>query len=164
MSNGEDKPLADARPVDQAEHQEVLLAHYEHTGPLPDQRWFEAVEQLYPGATGKLLDDFVADREHARAMESERVALDRQNLDGFVTYQLRQQRWVGVIATLIVIGSIALIVAGLPVAGLALIVAELASLVAVFFGRRLGRETAPPTETDGDANAHASDAKQTEFR
>lgn len=139
---------ADARPVDQPQRPEVLLARYEHTGPLPDQHWFKAVEQLHPGATGKLLDDFVADREHARAMESEKVALDRQNLDGFVTYQLRQQIWVGVIATLIIAGSIALIFAGLPVAGLALIIVELVSLVAVFFGRR--SRTSPPNDADED--------------
>jgi hypothetical protein len=149
---GEDKPV-DARPIDQAKRQEIVLAQYEHTGPLPDQHWFKAVEQLHPGATGKLLDDFVSDREHARTMESEKVALDRRNLDGFVTYQLRQQRWVGVIATLIVAGSIALILAGFPVAGLALIIAELASLVAVFFGRKIGRATSPPTEAEDDTDA-----------
>jgi hypothetical protein len=158
--DGKDKP-GDAEPIDQAERREVLLAHYEHTGPLPDQHWFRAVEQLHPGATGKLLDDFVADREHARTMESEKVALDRRNLDGFVMYQLRQQRWVGAIATLIVAGSIALIVAGLPVAGLALIIAELVSLVAVFLGRRLGGGTSPPSRTDEDAGADIDDARPT---
>lgn len=66
------------------------------------------------------------------------------------------------IATLIVAGSIALIVAGLPVAGLALIIVELTSLVAVFFGRRIGGGASRATEGGEDADAGETEPASTD--
>jgi hypothetical protein len=36
----------------------------EHSGPLPDEQWFQAVEPLHRGATEMLLTDYRNQREH----------------------------------------------------------------------------------------------------
>lgn len=130
--------LADLDLTSGTARQEIAVTQHEHAGPLPDAHWFEAIERLHPGATEKLLDDYVADREHARTMERQQLELDAKNLSSFIGYQNRRLAIVGAMAVLIVAASIVLIAVGKPVYGLALIVAELAALVAVFIGARSG--------------------------
>jgi len=118
------------------------MSQYEHSGPLPDEHWFQAVEPLHPGATEMLLTDYRDQREHAREMEKRSSDLDDKNLSGFIRYQMTRLWIAGGLATLLAVAGIVLIAVGLPIVGLIFLVAEIAGLVAVFFGvrRRVGRQ------------------------
>src|ERR1700733_1259104 len=107
----------------------VNITQYAHSGPLPDQSWFQAVEQLHSGATELMLNDYRVQREHERDMEVRSFELDRESFRAFARYQTLQLVAVALIAVLIASGGIVLVAAGKSVAGLAVLVGEIAALV-----------------------------------
>lgn len=128
----------------------MVLSQYEHSGPLPDEHWFQTVEQLHPGATEMLLTDYRDQREHSRDMEKRSLALDDKTLSGFIRYQMNRLWIAGSLAGLVAVAGIVLIAVGLPIVGLIFLVAEIAALVAAFFGMR--RSSDPPSEDAGSAD------------
>jgi uncharacterized membrane protein len=128
---------------------QVTVTQYEHSGPLPDQAWFQAVERIHPGTTELILSDYQAQREHERRIEQQSLALDRESFGAFARYQTLQLVFVALIATLIAAGGIILVATGTSVGGLAVLVGEIAALVLAFFGR--GRTRSQPNdETQSD--------------
>jgi len=83
-----------------------------------------------------LLTDYRDQREHAREMEKRSLELDDRNLSGFLRYQMTQLWIAGGLAALVAVAGIVLIAVGLPIVGLIFLVAEIAGLVAAFFGVR----------------------------
>jgi hypothetical protein len=59
----------------------------EHKGPLPSEDWLTTVEQLEPGTTRRLVDDFVAGREHERAIQARAIEIDKENFGRFARYR-----------------------------------------------------------------------------
>jgi len=86
-------------------------------------------------------------------MERDQSARDERDMNAFVTYQFVRLGLVGLIAILVLAASIVLIAVGREVYGLGLILAQLAGLVAVFFGNRDRRSPPPSDEAEGDADA-----------
>jgi hypothetical protein len=128
---------------------QVTVTQYEHSGPLPDQAWFLAVERIHPGATELILSDYREQREHERQIEQQSLALDRESFGAFARYQTLQLVFVALIAALIAAGGIVLVATGRSVGGLAVLVGEIAALVLAFFGRgRTG--SGPKDETQSD--------------
>jgi hypothetical protein len=78
-----------------------------------------------------LLADYREQRDHAREMERESLQFDRENLSGFISYQKERLRIAGGLAALLVVAGIVFVAAGLPLVGLAILVAEIAALAAV---------------------------------
>lgn len=134
----EPEPAQAARrlPPRPRQTEQIVLSKYEHSGPLPDEHWFQAVEQLHTGATEMLLTDYRDERQHVREMEKRSLSLDERNLNGFIRYQMARLWIAGSLAALLAVAGIVLIAVGLPIAGLIFLVAEIAGLTAVFFGVR----------------------------
>lgn len=129
---------------------EVVISQSQYAGPLPHEQWFEAVERVHQGATELILQDYRDQREHERHMEEESLAFDRESFRAFARYQTFRLVIVGVLATLLTCGGIVLAVAGEPLWGLAVLVAEIAGLVLAFYGVRNrtqgGEEESPAPE------------------
>lgn len=118
----------------------------EHEGPLPSEKWLATVEQLEPGTTRRLVDDFVVGREHERAIQARAVEIDRENFNRFARYQNLQLAAAWSTVVIIAGGGITLIATGYPISGLVALVAELAVLAGVFVGRQKA-ETSRPHES-----------------
>jgi|tagenome__1003787_1003787.scaffolds.fasta_scaffold20781011_1 hypothetical protein len=138
--------ITDAAPEPQFR---LVVNQYEHSGPLPDQAWFQAVEPLYRGATEMILSDYRDQRDHERDMQKRSLDFDRENLRAFARYQTTRLVIAGGVALLIVTAAIVLIAVGKPVAGFAVVIAEVAGLVLAFFGTR-------HTEDRGDEPADSN--------
>ena len=109
----------------------------EHQGPLPSKEWLSTVEQLAPGTTKELVSDYVAQRAHQRAIQTEAVQIDRESFKSFSAYQNRQLLAAWTLVALIAAGGIVLIALGASIAGLVALVTELAILAGVFVGRQV---------------------------
>lgn len=112
---------------------------------MPSQRWLEATETLYPGATKIILSDYQEERVHQRNMQVKSFQLDQENLKYFVSYQRLRLLIVGGLAAFVAVAGVALIFADKPVSGFVLLAGEIAAIVAAFFGRRRSAGT-----VDGD--------------
>jgi hypothetical protein len=126
----------------------------EHQGPLPSEQWLTTVEQLEPGTTRRLVDDFVAGREHERTIQARAVEIDRENFNRFAQYQTLQlvAAWSTVI--IIAAGGITLIATGHAIGGLVALVTELAILAGVFVGRQM-IQSRQPREAKADTREGA---------
>jgi uncharacterized membrane protein len=109
----------------------------QHRGPIPSEQWLTTVEQLEPGTTRRMVDDFINEREHQRTMQSQALEIDRENFRSFQRYQHWQLFAAWSIVILIAIGGIVLIALGQSIAGLIALVSELAVLAGVFLGRQV---------------------------
>lgn len=109
----------------------------EHRGPLPSEQWLTTVEQLEPGTTRRLVDDFVAGREHERTIQTRAVEIDRENFNRFARYQTYQLVAAWSTVVIIAAGGITLIATGHAIGGLVALVTELAILAGVFVGRQM---------------------------
>lgn len=116
---------------------EAVQVLMQHRGPMPSEQWLTAVEELEPGTTRRLVDDFIAERKHQREMQSEALGIDRENLASFAHQQHRQLTAAWSIVALIALGGILLIALGYSVVGLIALVSELAVLAGVFLIRQL---------------------------
>ena len=115
---------------------------------MPSKEWLTAVEKLAPGTSQQLLDDYVAERVHQRAIQTRAVEIDRENFKGFARYQNRQLLAAWSTVTLIGAGGIVLIALGHSIAGLVALVVELAVLAGVFVGRQLIESKSVPTQQE----------------
>lgn len=115
---------------------EIVVEEFRHTGPLPAQQWFQAIEPLCPGGTELILTDYRSQRQHEREMEQASLELDRESLRAFAGYQTMRLAIAGAIALLAAAAAIVLVAVGRPVTGFALVIAEIAALVLAFFGSR----------------------------
>lgn len=123
--------------VEVSSEAEFIAAAFEtHSGPMPSQRWLEGAEKLHVGATKILLDDFQQERAHQREMQAQSLQLDKENLREFASYQRLRLLIVGGLAGFLAIAGVALIFAGKPISGFALLAGEIAAVVAAFFGRK----------------------------
>lgn len=128
-----------------------------HRGPLPSEQWLTTVEALHPGTTGKLVDDFLAERQHQREMQTEALSIDRENFRLFAGYQKLQLLAALVVVVLIAAGGITLVAMGDSVKGFATLIAELAILAGVFLGRQILESRhqaslpAPPPEVESES-------------
>jgi hypothetical protein len=96
-----------------------------------------------------MLKDYRVQREHERDMEVRSFELDTESFRAFARYQTLQLVAVAVIAVLIASGGIVLAAAGKPVAGLAVLVGEIAALVLAFYGRQArGSDNEEPRSDD----------------
>lgn len=129
----------------------------EHSGPLPSEQWLKTVEQLEPGTTRRLVDDFVAGREHERAIQARAVEIDRENFNRFARYQTHQliAAWSTVVT--IAAGGITLIATGHAIGGLVALVTELAILAGVFVGRQMIESRQPRGAKASDRDASSGD-------
>lgn len=111
----------------------VFAAQYKaHSGPLPDQDWFAGMEAIHPGATEIILRDFTEERQHQRRMQERAFGLDTQVFSEFSRYQ-KARLWIaGGLALFIAAGGLALVLLDKAVYGFILLIAEIASLAAVF--------------------------------
>jgi uncharacterized membrane protein len=121
----------------------------EHQGPLPSEQWLTTVEQLEPGTTRRLVDDFVAGREHERTIQARAVEIDRENFNRFARYQTLQLVAAWSTVVIIAAGGITLIATGHAIGGLVALVTELAILAGVFVGRQV-IQSRQPRETKAD--------------
>ena len=145
------RPEARRLPPDERAYKDVVFTEYEHSGPLPAEHWLEAVEALHAGSTQLILEDYRDQREHVRAMERKALEIDHEDLRLFARYQTVRLVMVGLLAAVIALGGIVLIAAGKDIAGLVVLVVEIAGLVAAFYGRdriekRAAAEDAAPDE------------------
>ena len=115
----------------------------ERVSPLPPERWLDVAEQHAPGVTRELVDDFLAQRRHARAIERRAIKQDEHAFGRFADYQTLQLACAASIALVIAFGGIALALAGKSLYGFAVLVAEVAGLVLAFlYGRTRGTRPA----------------------
>lgn len=68
-SEGTQQQVTETRLASSSAPRGVIVTRYEHSGPLPDQSWFQAVEQIHAGATELILTDYREQRAHEREME-----------------------------------------------------------------------------------------------
>jgi uncharacterized membrane protein len=104
--------------------------------PFPSEAWLLTAEELHPGTTAALVNDFVHERKHARAMDRRSARLDERSFDKFTSYQSAQLSWAGSIAGLVASGGIALAFTDHSTAGLAVLLGEITALVGVFLSSR----------------------------
>ena len=97
---------------------------------LPDPDDVAKFEDLFPGATKVIFDQYQKQGDHRRSIE-------RKVVDGNVT----QQKWAPIYGSIIVLAALGagvfLITEGYDVSGLAAIITALAAPVAVFLGGRV---------------------------
>lgn len=120
--------------------------------PFPDESWLTTAEKFHPGTTGMLLEDFIAERKHSRAVDRRAARLDEKSFEKFAEYQNTQLALAGLIALIIAVGGIILALTDHSTAGLAVLVAETTGLVAALLvagRRRPGAEIEKPS--DGSA-------------
>ena len=122
--------------ADEQSEAELVAAWEAHSGPLPNARWFEALEQIQPGVTEAIVRDYTEEREHQRRMQAEALRIDEQSLGQFSRYQFARLLIAGGIAAFLAIAGVALIFFHEPIAGFILLVAEITGLVLAFLGRR----------------------------
>lgn len=119
-----------------------IESSYEHSGPLPSQHWLRDVEQLRPGATDLILQEYEEQQRHRRSMEVEVLDFDRRSLQAFTNYQLLQLGIAGLLATLLAAAGLALILLDKPITGFILLIGEIGALVLAFYGRQASDDPA----------------------
>lgn len=134
--------VVDGQEVEQdARTAEVVAAirAYSHEGPLPDYQWFRGVEDLAPGSTAKIIDDFTKEREHQREMQKDSVEIDRESLNAFTKFQMRRIHLAAFIAVVFYAGGFVLILDDKSTQGLFLLIFWTAVLVlAALYGKWKG--------------------------
>ncbi len=128
----------------------ILVAMEHTTGPLPSKDWLDAAETHYPGVTKALVDDYIAEREHARELLREAAAFDQTSFFRFAHYQRSQLVAATAIVLVIALGGVVLALDGKSLYGFALLVFEVAGLVLAFlYGRaRSGNRPTPPQDDE----------------
>jgi len=121
---------ADTKPVSGA-IRTVRAEYSEHSGPLPDPRYFRELAKIYPEAPRIIIEEFRQQSEHRRAMEKAvigtRSALAR-----------RSQIFGLTIGLFGLMGSFSVVALGYPQTGATIATTCVLSLVTVFV---LGRES-----------------------
>lgn len=126
-----------------------IQASFSHEGPLPAYQWFRGVEDLAPGSTAKIIDDFTKEREHQRLMQKEAVEIDRESLTAFSKFQMRRIHLAAFIAVVFYAGGFVLILDDKSTQGLFLLIFWTAVLVlAALYGKWKGGgpDSPPPRE------------------
>jgi uncharacterized membrane protein len=120
-------------------HEErIFSAQYRsHSGPLPSQEWFAAVEEIHPGATELILRDFAEERRHQREMQEKALDLDALHVRGFGRYQAHRLWIAGVLAFFVLVCGLVLILLDKTVYGFTLLVGEITTLAGLFLTQRL---------------------------
>lgn len=127
----------------------IVVATERTTGPLPSKDWLDAAEQHYRGVTKALVDDYIAEREHARGLLREAMAIDQMSVRGFGEYQRSQLVAATAIVLVIALGGVVLALDGKSLYGFALLVFEVAGLVLAFlYGRARSGDRPPPAGDD----------------
>lgn len=138
----------DAR-TQQAGFGAMLVAMERTTGPLPSKDWLDAAEAHYPGVTKALVDDYIADREHARELLRQAAVFDQTGFHRFAAYQRSQLVAATAIVLVIALGGVVLALDGKSLYGFALLVFEVAGLVLAFlYGRARSGDRPSPSWHD----------------
>ena len=101
-------------------------------GPLPPPEMLKRYEEAHPGAAGIILQEFVAQAEHRRDLES-------KSLDAAVRGAARGQYCAFLLLLLVIVGGFVLVHSGRDVGGLGVVVTALASAIIVFVKSRNNR-------------------------
>lgn len=151
------EPVPDERPA--TTRQALREVYFQEThSPFPDQAWLRAAEELSPGTTNELVNDFLQERKHFRAMDRKAAKLDERSVETFVEYQNAQLRLAGGIAILVIVAAVVLTLVGEPLYGFALVLAELAGLASVFLLQR--RRGTPRVDQRTARDLEAADERQ----
>lgn len=108
------------------------------------------MEAIQPGATEIILRDFTEERQHQRRMQERAFRLDKEVFSEFSSYQ-KTRLWIaGSLALFLAAGGLALILLDKEVYGFILLIAEIASLAAVFLIGSVGNDSEDLDDEDLD--------------
>jgi uncharacterized membrane protein len=96
-------------------------------GPLPPPAELEKYENLYPGATKLLFDNFMIQSKHRMDLEMLTIQRDAKRAD-------RGQMIAAILCIMVLAPSIVLLFLGKELIGLTAIIGSLATLAGTFFG------------------------------
>lgn len=136
--------------IQQAGFGGILVAMERTTGPLPSKDWLDAAEAHYPGVTKALVDDYIAERAHARELLRQAAAFDQTSFQRFAEYQRWQLAAATAIVLVIALGGVVLALDGKSLYGFGLLVFEVAGLVLAFLYGRTRSGDHPPSSGDAE--------------
>lgn len=127
----------------------LAVSRASYSGPLPPWQQYQGYEQVLHGSADRILTMAELDQRHQIDMDRRSADLDVQ-VQRTTTDIIRRGQWQGfALALVLLVGGIALVLAGQDVAGLALIGAELGGILGVYAlrtFRQKQREDPPASE------------------
>ena len=145
---GESRHTRDTGSDTGLRRREEIFASY--SGPLPPAGELQRYDEVLPGLAEKIVAAWLEESDHRRA-------IDRTDQQSFYKLAFRGQWMAAVLAAGIFSGSVHLVLNGHDLAGLAMVLAEIAALSWAFIA---GRKSPVDLGDDDDARENLSSGPQ----